>query len=246
MSRKSVIQYNTASLKRQRPAIVKSRLAAFQKLALSSYTKATGLNENDPPELWRYVVGQRPTTDLTKDEDAKALADSIGSSYPQFMGHPENYKQFREELGKPTLRETIQSLAARVREDAELANHLSKLLDIYKKGPIPHEESEHDGPDKTTCWLIDNWIEDPPSNKFLIKSLCFYSDLALAKLIFFWGNGQTKWLPPEKVESETSRIKKLYHRLGLVPARPRAIRDVKFQFGQFHFIPHKKAVYRGH
>ena len=246
MSKKSAIQYDTASLKRQRPAIVKSRLAAFQKLALSSHTKATGLNENDPPELWRYVVGQRPATDLTENGDAKVLADYIGSIYPQFMGHPKKYQQFREELGKPTLRETIQSLAARVQEDAELAKHLSKLLDIYKQGPIPHEESEHAGPDKTTCWLIENWIEDPPSDKFLIKSLCFYSDLALAKLALFWRNGKTKWPLPDKVERETSRIKKLYARLGLVPARPRAIRDVNIQRDQLHFIPHKKAVYRGH
>jgi hypothetical protein len=240
------IQYDTAKLNSQWLTIAKSRLEAFRKIFGQSYFKATGLNENDPPELWRFAVGLRGASDLTEDNRARELADSLGSLDPQFMGHPDNYKQFREALGKPTLRDTVLSLAQRVPDDAELSSHLSKLLMLYKQGPIPPEKFERAGADKTTRFLIEYWIEDPPSDRFLWKSLCFYSDRPMAKLIYFLkGSRPKKWLPCDKVESEAARIKKLYQRLGLVPARPRAIRDIMFKRDQLCFVPYEKAAFHG-
>jgi hypothetical protein len=58
-----------------------------------------------------------------------------------------------------------------------------------------------------------------------------------------------EWLMPEngdteqkraqklrKLDAQTTRIKKLYQRLRLRPAKPRAIRELKVRFGKVHFI----------
>lgn len=243
MSRAPIIQYDTAKLQSQWARIARSRLDSLKKIAQKSHSKALGLDKTDPPELWRYAVGHiEPPRELAKADAvrAKALAERIRRYVPYFAGDPETYQKFRERLGKPTLRETVLALANRAQDDPTFAKYLRKVLALHGRGD-PQDKGWNC---KDAEMLLMNWIEDPPSLKFLTRSFCFFSDLALAKLCYWlrW----KKWLPLHQEATETQRVKKLYRRLGLIPAKPRAIRDLEFKHQELHFIPFKKALVREH
>jgi len=243
MSGHPVIQYNTASLKGQWPIIAKSRIEAMRKLIRTRHRKVIGLDGDSPPELWRYAIGRSERNeDLSDDPAAQACAQSLRATDPSFGGDPAAYNQFRDTLGAPTLRETALRLACRFQDDVLLAKHLGTLLEIHHKGPIPQarwREVDVATP-KEAQILIQSWIQEPVGN--LLGSLCFFSDLALAKMLYWLRGDCKKWLPPDRLDAEPERVKKLYRALGLIPAKPRAVKDVYLRAGMLHFKPFKKAT----
>lgn len=170
----------------------------------------------------------------------------IGLSEPLSDWEPD--KDFRTRLGTPTLRETVQSLTEHMADDAVLAKHLATLLKLFKRGPLTnadYDSNRADVKDRTTRILIHHWIQDPPRENWAIAGLCFCSDLAIAKLVYFMANRTTKWLPPTLLNKEPERIRKVFRGLGLIPARPRIIKDIDFKAGKIHWIPFKKVTYKG-
>jgi hypothetical protein len=239
------IQYNTTKLKTQWNIIAKSQLDAIRKIISEPYLQATGLNENDPPELWRFAIGHTERMPgLTKEEAkrAKAIAENIRQVDAEFVGDPKTYQQFKRDLGTPTLHKTVWSLAERIHDDETLAQYLSKLLDIYKRGRISLNECDQarTDNDNTIRLLLQKWIQEPFGN--ITGSLAFFSDRAMAKLVYYLARKIE--LDTSREEAEIWRVKKLYQRLELIPARPRAIRDIKFRLGKLHFIPFKAAVWK--
>lgn len=203
---------------------------------------------NDPPELWRFAVGRsEPVETLTRKEKekAKAIADRLRQFDPHFaVTTPETYNQFRATLGTPKLRATVQSLANQIEDDAVLARHLATLLKIHKRRPLTkadYNDSRADN-DRRTRFLIEHWIQEPLRENWAIASLCFFSDLAMAKLIHLIL--MKRPLPPTLLTKEPERIRKSYESLGLIPAKPRAIKDIDFEAGKFSFVPFKKRIYR--
>jgi hypothetical protein len=286
----SRIGYDTAELQNQWCNIVASKLNAVEKLSRNSYVHATGLDEDDPPELWRYSTGRgEPPRELSKRQAVRenTLADQIRRYKPDFAGDPQTYRRFRERLSTPTLAKTVLALEKRFQDDAalerrltkllmlrkgyqlqrrgdtvgfnrtalpeltkrfpnnddELAKHLAKLLGLRNKGLRQKLFSEANA----ARLLVMNWIDDPPGKNFVTRSFCFFSDRAMATLIHYLLFKE--WLMPEngdteqkraqklrKLDAQTTRIKKLYQRLRLRPAKPRAIRELKVRFGKVHFI----------
>jgi len=247
MKQEPTIQYNTAKLKAQWDKIAKSQMHAIRVLTLRSSVRTRGLSENDPPELWKYVVSRSAQPRL--GERATALAKRFRQLDPQFVGNPENVRLFRERLGKPTFRETVQALSDRIEDDAELVRHLSKLLKLYKRVPAPKGRNDKDWPadeDRAAHYITRNWIRGRVEEPLLCDSLCFFSDLAIAKLVYF--QDHQKWLPRDAshlTKTEPERIAKLYRSLGLIPARPRIIKDVDRQDGLINLIPMKSATRKG-
>jgi hypothetical protein len=129
------IAYDTVKLNEQYPVICASRMRAFQKVISDAYVRTTGLPLADPPELWRFALGNseliEPLTEKEKTK-AKGIADRLRQLDPQFTVTPETYIQFKATLGTPTLHETVQSLANHIEDDAVLAKHLTTSLKIYK------------------------------------------------------------------------------------------------------------------
>jgi hypothetical protein len=242
-----IFGYNTATLESQREAILKSQLDARIGIIFKAYGKVARLDKSDPSELWRFAIGNsaRPEN-LTSNPRAVIIADRLRQFDPQFGGDPGTYERFRDSLGKPTLGETVLNLASRCQDDTVLARHLPKLLRIYKRGPISQDQYQAAAADtdNTTRLLLMNWIEDPASERFLIHSLCFYSDIALAKFVYFLAHDRRKALPTTLLTTEPERIRKLYRNLGLIPAKPRAIKDVECnsRAEEVRFIPYKKTI----
>lgn len=242
------MQYDTAKLKGQYPAICASRMKAFQKVIGDAYVRTLGLSRDDPPELWRFALGNceliEPLTDKEK-EKAKVIADHLRQLDPQFSVTPETYDQFKPALGTPTLRETIQSLVNHIEDDAVLAKHLTTLLKIHKRKSLTKNDYNDNRADsiKTTQILIKRWIQVPLQDNWMTASLCFFSDLAIAK--FTYSMVTKKPLPPTLLTKEPERIRKLYKSLGLIPAKPRVINDIDFQNGKISYIPFKKRIHRG-
>ena len=233
------IQHNTAELKVQWEAIVKSQMDAWKKIIREHYCKVAGLDENDPQELWRFAVGNSEhPSNLTGN---KMLADHFQQVDPQSVGDPETYHRFRNFLGAPTMRETILALANRSKSDIELAGWLEKLLAIYKHGPISRAELGDKGVSKTAQLLLSGWIQPPFGN--IQGSLAFFSDRAMAKSVHFCNFGE--WLPPDQLTTEPDRIRKVYCALGLRPADRRAIKDLDYMAGNIHFIPNKTLTPEG-
>ena len=221
MNRVTTIHYDPAKLHAQYPVIAESRRNALQKAINNAYLRTTGLSADDPHELWRFAIAQiEPLTDL------------------------EPYLQFRATLKGLTLRESVMSVTERIKDDAVLARHLATLLKIFGRGPLSKGDYDFNraDEDKRTRFLIEHWIQEPPRENLLVGSLCFCSDLAIAKLAYFKANGKAKRLPPKLLTKEPERIRKLYCRLGLVPAHPRVIKDIEFIGGKVRLIPFKQAT----
>lgn len=250
------VRYNRAELKRQWGTIAASRRLALWTITAKSHTKTTGLTESDPPELWSFALAKsEPRRSPLSEQQlkrTKAFTESIRRLNPE-VDADEIYKagqKLRATLDKVTLRETVQSLATSAKNDSELAEWLAKLLDLHRRPPITTGEYHEARADAnlTTYLLVHNWIQDPPGESWATASLCFFSDRAMAKLVYFLSlpPARRQWLPLDKWETETERIGKLYERLELVPAKPRLVRDVKFKFGKIQYIPYKRAVWKGH
>jgi hypothetical protein len=229
--------YDTAELNRQWPVIAKSRLDATRRIISEDYLRATRLSLDDPPELWRFVIGRSeprfpPLAPQEKDQ-AKLLVRRIRELDPEFIGDLE----VRDAIGKPTFRDTVLSLANQFTDQATLAKHIATLLRLYQRGPLTQADfkAKSKFEDNSTRILVQHWIQDPPGERWTIASLCFYSDLALAKMVYFLA--RKKWLPEDPLKREAKRIEKLRNVLGLVPARPRIIRDIEFKFGKVHYHP---------
>jgi hypothetical protein len=242
MEHENLIQHDTATLKTQWETIAKSRMDAMKTITSAVYRKVTGLDENDPPELWRFAMGfmERPP-DLTGNKKAKILSDHFQKTDPQFAGRPEGYQQFRDSLGTPKLRDTILALANRSKDDAELAGWMTKLVAIYKHGPISQVERENNGFSKTAQILLLNWIQEPFGN--ITGSLSFFSDRAMAKMVYLVKHG--KFLPFELYTTEPERIRKEYGAFDLRPADRRAVKDLEYRAGKIHFVLNKTLTPKG-
>jgi hypothetical protein len=238
----NITQRDTAELKVQWSIIAKSRMDAMKKITRTNYHKVTGLDENDPPELWRFAVSfSERQPDLTRNKNIKNLSEHFRQIDPQFAGRPEDYQKFRDSLGTPALRDTILALANRAKDDAQLAEWLTKLLAIHKHGPILRSELESKNISKSAQHLLDYWIQEPFGN--FQGSLAFFSDRAMAKMVDFldWGK-----LQPEKpYTTEAERVRKLYCGLHLIPADRRAIKDLEYRAGKIHFILNKTLTPQG-
>ncbi|MBI2925554.1 MAG: hypothetical protein HYY24_07610 [Verrucomicrobia bacterium] len=258
-SKGPVIQYDTAELERQWPAIVQSQLNAMRRIISDAYCRAAGLSLDDPPELWRFVLAQsEQSPPLTKKEEKQAqrLAPRLRQLDPQFVGDLAAHQRLRDSLRSLTLRETALSLANRTTDDAKLANHLATLLKIYSRGSLTQADLNSNRADQnnTTRILIQHWIQDPtretwvqgPPREWAIASLCFYSDLAMAKAVYWLAkpSGRREWLPATRLNKEPERIRKLYGKLGLIPAKHRVIKDIKFEAGKIRFEPFRQTIHR--
>jgi hypothetical protein len=239
------IQYNTAELKVEREAIANSRMGAVKKIMDSvrnHYHKITGLDENDPQELWQFAVGNSERQpNLTENKTSQMLTGLFRPVDLQCAESPEAYRRFRDSIGAPTLRETILALASRSKDDVELAAWLEKLLAIFKHGPISQAEHENICLSHTALFLLRYWIQEPSDN--IQGSLAFFSDRAMAKLFYYQTQG--KWLPLGRYEKEADRVRKVYLALTLRPADRRAIKDLDLRGGIIHFIPNKTLTPEG-
>lgn len=235
------IQFCATELKTQWEAIAKSRMTALDKIFGKRYSKVTGLDENDPQELFRFAVGftEQPP-DLTQDKTAQKFAEEFQRVDPQFAGSPETEQLFRKWLGTPTLRETTLALANRSQDDAELAGWLTKLVGMYHRGRIAQAELETSNYDKTTALLLLNWLIEPLD---FIHSLAFFSDLAMAKRVYWLQHH--KLLPPERLLQEPERVRKIYCNLGLRPADQRTIKDIKYKAEKFYPVVFKARTPKG-
>ncbi|MEO8429346.1 MAG: hypothetical protein ABI651_19820 [Verrucomicrobiota bacterium] len=215
-----------------------------------SYQKAIGLTETDPPELLQFALSRsEPRTEpLTPEElkRSKDFGDHIRKHDPTFDADKtyQPGQQFLAKLGDVTLRNTAERLAARAKDDAELARWLSKLLNIYKCPLVKSDEYRRarGDDDSTTRLLLQHWIQDPPRETWAKASLCFYSDRAMAEMIYFLR--YNKPLPATLKTKEPERIRKLYCKLQLMPASPRLIKDVEFRAGEPGFVFFKKAIHK--
>lgn len=241
------LKYDTAKLRRQLSKVTASWQKAITRSIGEGYVEATALPENDASELWQFVLGKsEPSRPVTGSElkREKERGDQIRQYDPKYDADRayEASQQVLRDFGTPNLRETVQRLAARIEDDTQLAEYLTILLKLFRRPPITraeYREAARDS-DKTTKYLLWNWIRVPLRENWATANLCFYSDLAMAKLVYFRSKGKT--LPAELRDKETWRIRKLYDGLGLVTADPRLIKDVEIRGGKVNWIPFKKAV----
>jgi len=235
------VQYETSELKTQLKTIAVSRLNALRKVIHNAYAYATGLTQESPPELWRFAISRAEGRlgHLRNDDVTKAAIEHVQRIDPQFQASPATHNKLVAKLKKVTLRNTVKSLTAKTRSDDELAKHLSTLLRLHAQGPIaPVDEV-------TKLLLIEHWLDDPLTSNWATASLCFFSDQAIAKMVHWLQ--YHRWLRLHQIETETERIRKIYHDdLGLVSAKPRIIRDVQRTSGKFHFIAFKAARHVRH
>lgn len=243
------IKYDKTQLAKQWNKIVKSQYEAHARLVRMTHRESSGLTPNDPPEIWRYVIGrsqQPPRLNKADMKTAERLIARARQIDPKFrITSPGSHKEFRAKLGMPSLRESAQHMAERIRDDSKLAKHLSRLLSFHHKKPITQNQRERaqSTEDKEKRILVMNWIQDPPGENWATASFCFFSDLALAKFTYYLVNKCRKWMPLHQQDLKTQQIKKIYQRLGLVPARPRIFKDVRLVSGTVHFLPYSKRTF---
>jgi len=242
------IKYDTVKFNEQYRVICASRMKAREKVIDDAYVDTMGLSHDDPQELWRFAFGNSELIETLADKDkvkAKIVADHLRRLDPQFPVTQETYAQHKAELGTPTLSETIQCLVNHSRDDDTLAKHLTTLLKIYKRGSPTKADYNDNRADsvKIIKFLINNWIQEPRGEKWVIGSLCFFSDLAMAKFIHLIVT--KKPLPQPFPIKEKERIAKVYRSLGLIPAWQRAIKDIDFKGGKVHWTFFKKRIRRG-
>ena len=222
MANTDKIEYDPAKLREQCPIIQQSKRDALKNIGGDAYFRSIGLSANDPSELWKFALGR-----------SEPFSDA------------EHYKQFRNMLGKPTLRETVLNLTNHIEDETVLTNQLAKLVKISERKPITkidYELNRADS-DKSKGILIKLWIQDDPNKWLLLCSLCFYSDRAMAKIVYWLANNREKWLPPELLTTEAERIRKVYGSLGLIPAHPRVFKDCKLLYtGKPHWEPFQNLV----
>src|SRR5262245_7001847 len=193
------IKAETAKLQKQCPIIAESQARALQEILSNQYMRATGLQLEHPPELWQLVISR-----------SEQFFDS------------ELHQQWRKKLGRPMLRQILLSLASRIEDEDTLLKHLATVQRIAKRGVLTEADFNRRGIDGSTQILIGHWINLPLEGAWATDNLCFFSNRAMAKLLYFLRH--KRWLLPAHLEKEKERIKKIYRRLGLIPARPRLIR----------------------
>ena len=249
MKKATTVQYNTADLERQSPEIEDSRIRAIQKIVDIVIGKITGLSLSDPPELWIYAFSRiEPSAwDRSQEPNLWLKAAYLLENYPRFFQGAKTHEQLVAAIRKTTLKGITNSLSLTAQSDDELANWLSKLLALHKRSPISRSEIEGAFAgarrNRTESILLRYWIEYPRTANWVINSLCFYSDRAMAKLVYFSAHDWQKWLPTELLTKEPERIYKLYpKKLGLLAADPRVIKDVDYVSGKLEWIPFEKRL----
>jgi hypothetical protein len=199
------LQYDTASLDAQYPAIAGSRWPALNKVISAASVQLVGLHVDDPHELWQFAY-RRCGLDVA-----------------------------------------AQSLINRKQDEATLAKHLGILKQLQERPPLTRSELESQE-DKEALALIAAWVRERDNPDLFKSSLCFHSDRARAKMVYFLTHKdtlrQTGRVPENHadrlVQAEPERIRKLCDRLGLVSGEPRIIKDVRWRLGAIHFEPFQK------
>ena len=230
-----------AKLQRQWPEIAASRLKAITRIISESYVKATGLAENDPPELWQFALGKSeprmdPVTEAGLNRQ-KEIGDRIRQYAPAYDADKtyEADQKVLRAFGAPTFRQTVQRLSARIEDETELARCLSTLFKLNRQSPFTRAKYDEAARtfDKLTRFLLLNWIQDPQRDDWVRASLCFYSDRAMTNLVYY--HEHKKALPAQLLTKEPERIRKLYKALGLIAARPRLIGKFQFEAGKLRW-----------
>jgi len=204
------------------PQISVSQWNALHKTVDDGYLRSTGLSLSDPIEIWQFIIGQ-----------TEPLASNAV------------YARFRESVGRPTLHQTVLRLAEQIPDDALLAKHLATLLKVHSHGPlkrVDYELGRRDN-DRTTRVLVEHWVTPYWEEKWLPRSLCVFSGLAMAKMVFYLAN--KKPLPPALLSKEPERIRKLCDSLGLIRAERAVIKDFRWDGRTFELIPFKGTRIKG-
>jgi len=210
MSHDVRIQYDTASLETQLPAIRESRFAAHKRLVDESAFRLAGLRVESPHELWMFA-----------------------------------YRRC-------TLRQAIAQILGRIEDDSALAVHLQTLLKLNRHPPLTRKDF-NSAEGLTARLMVTGWILDRGHPDLLKSSLCFHSDRAMAKTLYFLSNRdglkRSGGVAPKDLarlsQKEPERVRKLYLKLGLVRAEPATIKDVSWRDGAIHFEVFKAAIFRG-
>lgn len=245
MKKEITVEYITADLERQCPEIKESCDRAIQKIVVTAIRKITGLSLSDPPELWPYAFSRiEPSVwDRPQEPTLWLTADYLLQIALRFLPGVETQEQLVAAIRKTTFKGINHSLSLTARSDAEFADWLSKLTKLYKRPPIARSEIEREleDYDKSTKILLQHWIECTRSENWIMKSLCFFSDRAMAKFVFYLARrhsakghsakGRKQWLPLGRLNQEPERIRKLCSTLGLVNAQKRWIKDVSYDEG---------------
>jgi hypothetical protein len=209
-------KYDTAELR----SIRASKYTALQAIIKNAYIRVFGLSFDDPSELWEFALS-----------NSEMFSDSAA------------YREFRQSLKQRGLRETVLSLAKRFEDEVALRKHIETLLRLSNLLPAAKTtwaNSRRDS-DRATQMLVEFWIDDGIGKNSARSNFCFFSDLAMAKLVYFRTH-QRRLLPANLLTKEPERIRKLYRSLGLIPARRRLIKDIEFKAGKIHHIPFKNTL----
>lgn len=207
MGRKAKINYDEKELQAQLHEIRGSQVGAWSALVRGAFVKTKRLTTSDIPEAWGLALGDK------------------------------------------TLRECTQSLISRIPDEVAFEDAILRLFETFKHGPMTATDFESAN-DPTDLLLVRSWTylqakdlsnpnetnptmakllfhEDEESleitSEFLHGSLCLYSDIAMAKAVFYVISGS---LPRyDQLQKQTIALRSRYTRLGLIPSRPRLFKD---------------------
>ncbi|MHC1767934.1 MAG: hypothetical protein AB9869_27285 [Verrucomicrobiia bacterium] len=218
------IQYDTARLDEQYPMIRESRDKAVVRIYKDAYKRVLGIKPGDPGELWKYALRK------------------LGSSSIPAAGRSIVLKCWRESQGAPSFGASLDVLLRRFAgRESKLIAATRKLLDLAERPPVSDADLEA-AIDPTDRYLVQHWIAERHDPLLLYRSLCFFSNEAMAKAMHYFRMAQV--LKLERWGPERERVTKRYERLNLTPAKPRIIRDFKVQAGQPLFLPFAKRTAR--
>lgn len=233
MSEEIVIQYPTALLNEEIPQIRESILCAMRPVFQEAdrlFLEALGLKPGDSEILAQYrsakapwsayqQMTKKPFSELSFPEAVEALAQKAKST-----GNDDELRDCLQRLDEPVTSADpldLQSIAERVLVDGKEGAFLV-LRWMPFRWSFDQATFSADIPEAPPI----HWIE-PSAAKFFERSLCFYSDRALAEVVHLIKGG-TKPIPRHRWGLEEKRIAKIRERLGLLRARRRIWKEWKF------------------
>lgn len=121
----------------------------------------------------------------------------------------------------------ISALLAKAQADGEVS--FFKELVSHLSTVSPGDDEFRNEVAKDNIFFLENWLKRPSAG--LDKSLCYYSDVAIAK-VFSWYFGIT--------ERSSDTVRKKWERLGLKRSKYTLFRDVELTSKGLLPIPFKK------